>query len=294
MSFDSACLMGTRALSPSMSAEREQAAKRFPGLPDDHVHVWRVPLDQDSERTALSLEILSPDEREKAARFHFDKDRNRFVQARAALRFILSDYLNVAPGRIEFAYGPQGKPSLANRFRQNGLRFNLSRRGDIALIAVASDREVGVDVELVQADFAVFEVAKASFSPAELAALRSLPLALLAAGFYNCWTRKEAYVKARGEGLSFPLKDFDVSLVPGEPARLLDVRDDGKVNSWTLRDIPVGEGYVAALAVDGTGLNVSWWDWEDRQAPPFHGTAKFDPYPGSSKPNGSRLDTTRL
>jgi 4'-phosphopantetheinyl transferase len=226
-------------------------------LPDNEVHISRVPLNQNSERTTLSLEVLSPDEREKAARFHFDKDRNQFVQARAALRIILSEYLDVRPQELEFSYGPQGKPALANGLADNSLRFNLSRREGLALVAITRGREIGVDVELIRADLPLFEIAETSFSEAELATLRNLPEGLQVAGFFNCWTRKEGYVKARGEGLSFPLKQFDVSLTPGEPAQLIHVREDRDgVDRWTLQEIPAGENYVAALAVEAANLNV--------------------------------------
>jgi 4'-phosphopantetheinyl transferase len=236
--------------------------KQFPVLTDDQVHVWRIPLNQSSERTLLSLEVLSTDERARAARFHFDKDRNQFAQARAAQRFILSEYLNVRPQKLEFSYGAQGKPALANVDADSGLRFNLSRRDGLALLAVTRGREIGVDVELVRADMSLFEVAEISFSSLELTTLRSLPESLQAAGFYNCWTRKEAYVKARGEGLSFPLKQFDVSLTPGDPARLIQVRDNlDDVDRWTLQEIPVGDHYVAALIVEGANLKVTCRDW---------------------------------
>ncbi len=283
VSINAPCSLGTRAPSPALSAKCEQSPEQFPLLPDDHVHIWRVPLNQSSERTALSLEVLSPDEREKAARFRFDKDRNQFVQARAALRTILSEYLNVPPQNLEFSYGTHGKPALANGHASSNLRFNLSRRAGLALIAVTRGRELGVDVELVRADVPFFEIADVSFSSAESATLHSLPESLRVAGFYNCWTRKEAYVKARGEGLSFPLKQFDVSLTPGEPPMLLNVRDDilslhddmppvhdkvvsirddvDEVDRWTLQELPVGENYVAALAVEGTNLNVTCRDW---------------------------------
>jgi 4'-phosphopantetheinyl transferase len=236
--------------------------KQSPDLPENAVHIWRVPLNHSSERTTLSLEVLSTDERDKAARFHFDKDRNQFVQARAALRFILSEYLNADPRTLEFAYGPQGKPAFANGHANSSLRFNLSRRDGLALIAVTRGREIGVDVELICADVPFFEIADVSFSSAESATLRSLPESMRAAGFYNCWTRKEAYVKARGEGLSFPLKQFDVSLTPGDSPMLLNVRDAlDEIDRWTLQEIPVAEDYVSALAVEGSNLNVTCRDW---------------------------------
>jgi 4'-phosphopantetheinyl transferase len=235
----------------------------FLGLAPNEVHVWRVPLNQSAAEILPLERVLSPDEREKAARFYFDKDRRRFVQARAALRFILGEYLQVDPQTLEFSYGPQGKPSLANGHADNSLRFNLSRREGLALIAVTRGREIGVDVELVAADLPVFEIAETTFSEAELGTLRNLPEDLHVAGFFNCWTRKEAYVKARGEGLSFPLKQFDVSLNPGAPAQLIHVRDNlDDINRWTLQEIPVGEDYVAALVVEGTNLKVMFRDWD--------------------------------
>jgi 4'-phosphopantetheinyl transferase len=261
----------------------EDAENRH-ALAANDAHVWRIPLNQSSERTLLSLKVLSTDEREKAARFHFDKDRSQFVQARGALRFILSDYLNADAQDVEFSYEHHGKPELANGHADSSLRFNLSRRDGLALIAVTRGREIGVDVELVRADVPFFEIADGSFSSLESATLRSLPENVRAAGFYNCWTRKEAYVKARGEGLSFPLKQFDVSLTPGKPAKLLNLRDDmpsmrdkvasirddvltardsvDEVDRWTLKEIPVGENYVAALVVEGSNLNVTCWNWD--------------------------------
>jgi 4'-phosphopantetheinyl transferase len=234
-------------------------------LAANDVHIWRVPLDQSSETTAFSLAVLSTDEREKAARFHFDKDRSQFVQARAALRFVLSEYLQVAPRNLGFAYGTHGKPALADGDTESSLQFNLSRRDGLALIAVTRGREIGVDVELIRADVPFFEIAGVSFSAAESATLRTLPESLRVAGFYNCWTRKEAFAKARGEGLYFPLQQFDVSLAPGDPVMLLDVRDNlDKSDRWTLKQIPVGEKYVAALAVAGSNLNVTCRDWNWR------------------------------
>ena len=282
MSIKPSSLLGARAPSPALSAKREQprrqraraqttngllpeivSSQRVAGLRDNEVHVWRIPLSQNSAETLTWERVLSPDERAKAERFHFDKHRNQFVQARAALRFILSHYLQVDPQTLEFSYGPKGKPALANQHADNSLRFNLSRREGLALIAVTRGREIGVDVELVSADLPVFEIAETTFSEAELSTLRHLPEDLHVAGFFNCWTRKEAYVKARGEGLSFPLKNFDVSLTPADPPRLLNVRDNvDEVNRWTLQEIPVGEDYVAALAVEGTNLNVTCRDWD--------------------------------
>jgi 4'-phosphopantetheinyl transferase len=234
-------------------------------LPDNAVHVWRVPLDQSSERTAAASKVLSPDEREVTARYHFNMHRQQFVQARAGLRLVLSDYTGVDPRNLEFTYGPQGKPALTNAKSHGDLRFNLSRRDGLALIAVTRGREIGIDVELLRKDLPFFEIAEASFSAAESAALRNLPESALSRGFYNCWTRKEAFVKAIGQGLSFPLKDFDVSLRPGDAAELLEARGSHTNDAarWSLHDISVSENYVAALTVEGSGVKVTdcVWDW---------------------------------
>ncbi len=228
----------------------------------NQVHVWRVPLNQNPDRIPELKELLSTDERTRAEAFHFEKDRNQFIEARAALRLLLSQYLNVSPNDLTFSLGGHGKPALANGLSNNGLRFNLSRRDGLALIAVAYDREIGVDVELVQADLPVFEIAEVSFSKCELATLQNLPKNLQTAGFYNCWTRKEAYIKARGEGLSFPLKQFDVSLTPGEPARLLSVRGHvAEVDRWTMQELSVGDDHIAALVYEGRELDVVCEDW---------------------------------
>jgi 4'-phosphopantetheinyl transferase len=233
-----------------------------PFADSDQVHVWRVPLNQNSDRIVELKELLSTDELSRAERFHFEKDRNQFIESRAALRLLLSQYLNVPPKDLTFSPGGHGKPALANGLSKNGLRFNLSRRDGLALIAVTCGREIGVDVELVRPDLPVFEIAAVSFSKSELATLRSLPKNLQTAGFYNCWTRKEAYIKARGEGLSFPLKQFDVSLTPGEPARLLSVRGHAaEVDRWTMHELSVGAAHVAALAYEGRGLDVICEDW---------------------------------
>lgn len=241
-------------------ASLTERAIGFEVLANNDVHVWRVTLSRNLDRLRSLECVLSADEHERAARFRFTKDRCQFIEARVALRFILSRYVDRTPGNIEFTSGIHGKPELRN----SDLRFNLSRREGLALIAVTRGREVGVDVERVLEDFPVSEIAESNFSAVELATLKGLPLDQQREGFFNCWTRKEAYVKARGAGLLFPLKQFDVSFGPGERAKLLAVRDDQtSLDHWTLNEIPVRDGYVAALAVNGAGLTVSCRDWSD-------------------------------
>jgi 4'-phosphopantetheinyl transferase len=174
------------------------------------------------------------------------------------LRAILGRYLGSDPRRLRFHSNHYGKPSLAEP--AGWLRFNLSHSGGLALVAVTLDHELGVDVEQVRADLAGLSIAEQFFSPAEVATLRALPEPDRLQAFFNCWTRKEAFVKARGEGLSFPLKRFDVSLAPGEPAALLATHDDpAEAGRWTLHALSPGPGYVAAVAVYGPIMRVECW-----------------------------------
>jgi 4'-phosphopantetheinyl transferase len=230
----------------------------------DEVHVWRASLDQTASRVQNYLRTLTPDERRRAARFYFARDRDHFIVARGVLRAILSSYLNRDPGQLRFCYNPQGKPYLPRESGGDWLRFNLSHSHGLALLAVTRDREIGVDVEHIRSGLADEQMAERFFSPQEVAQLRALPPARQAEAFFNCWTRKEAYIKAQGVGLSLPLDQFDVSLVPGEPAALLSTRGDPhEASRWSLRELMPGSGYIAALAVKGHDWRLTCWQWAD-------------------------------
>lgn len=244
-------------------------------LASDKVHVWRASLDLTPTAMLELRRTLAADELARAKRFHFTEDRTRFIAARGALRDILARYLGTEANQVSFRYSPHGKPALAPlgaglaAGSQRGgqpkppLHFNLSHAGDLALVAIARGRQVGVDIESTRPDIAHDLITARSFSPREQARLRALPIHLKAQGFLNCWTRKEAYIKARGEGLSLPLDQFDVSLTPGEPARLLHVEGDAEEASrWTLAELAPGPGYVAALAVEGHGWHLACWQWQ--------------------------------
>jgi 4'-phosphopantetheinyl transferase len=228
-------------------------------LPQDRVHVWRVCLGQAS-LSARKLEcILSEDERKRAKRFHFEKDQNRFIITRGLLRVILGRYLEIEPDQIGFSYGPYGKPALDSV--QNELRFSVSHSCGLTLYAVTHHREVGIDVEYIRAEWANISIAERFFSSREVALLRALPASLKSEGFFNCWTRKEAYVKAKGDGLALPLDEFDVSLIPGEPAVLVSALNDPlEAARWSLRELCPAPGYVAALAVEGHAWQAAYWD----------------------------------
>jgi len=222
-----------------------------PEIAENEVHLWCACLDAPARVADDFRRLLSVEELDRAARFRFDRDRERFVAARGFLRVILGRYLRVEPGRLRFCYGAFGKPGLTAEFSGTGLRFNLSHSRNLALYAVARELEVGVDVEQMRAEFAEERIARTFFSPREVAALQALPRNVWLESFFNCWTRKEAYVKARGEGLSARLDQFDVSVAPGEPARLLRVFPDRQeTRRWTLQSFRPQPGFVAALAVE--------------------------------------------
>lgn len=224
-------------------------------LAPDTVHVWRFSL---AAPDATHEQWLDDNERERAARFHRESDRARFVAAHARLRHTLARYMNADPAALVFTRGAHGKPYLT----EHPLQFNLSHSNDLALVAVARTRAVGVDVETVRAEVAQEAVAERYFSEGEVRVLRSLPPAEQAGAFFACWTRKEAYVKGRGMGFALPLASFDVSLRPGEPARLLAVRGDTAGSAqWSLAALSVGAGYAAALAVEGEMSRIVCYDW---------------------------------
>ena len=226
------------------------------------VHVWRIGLTQPIEVTQRYRKLMAANEIERADRFYFDKDRNRFTVARGVLRQLLGTYLTLDPREVGFIYGPQGKPDLADPQSSSGIRFNLSHSGEIGLLAVTRNRELGVDVEQIRADFATGEIATRFFSPEECLKLEAVPQHQSADAFFNCWTRKEAYIKARGKGLSIPLDSFEVTLAPEEEAALLQVKTgDDNFSRWHFHALHPGAGYKAALAVEGRDYEVRLLEW---------------------------------
>lgn len=222
-------------------------------LEPDEVHVWLAKLDH-HEAGSLRV-LLAADEISRADRFHFAKDRDHFIVARGLLRKLLAAYLGADAAALRFAYAEKGKPALADS-RPGAINFNLAHSHGGVLYAFSRSREVGIDLEFIREDFEGEKIAGRFFSAAEIETLEMLPLELRQQAFFECWTRKEAYIKARGEGLSMPLDEFDVSLRPGEPAALLrNHKEPEEVARWTMRSITVPAGYVAALVVEGR-------DWE--------------------------------
>jgi len=194
-------------------------------LPKDDVHVWQARVDADSLRECELLGALSSDERARSYRFHFRKDRDLYLVGRSMMRALLGGYVGCQPSEVPLCYSAHGKPGLSPDV-QTDLQFNLSHSRELALFAVTRGSPIGVDVEFVQPTVMNERVAEEFFSSYEVAALRALPAELKSQGFFNCWTRKEAFIKAKGEGLSMKLDQFDVTLQPGHPAKLLSIRPD--------------------------------------------------------------------
>ena len=226
----------------------------------DEVHLWRVDLAATAGAESQWSAILSSEERDRAARFHFPRDRQYFVAARAILRRVLGGYVNVDPETLMFVYSSKEKPALGGAHADTGLHFNISHSGDVALFACTLRRQVGVDVEQIRSQRDTAVIAARFFSPAEQEQLASIPQEERVEAFFRCWTRKEAYIKATGEGLSLPLREFDVSLAPRSQNALLATRTEAsEAKRWSLRDITVKPGYAAALCVVGTGWNLVDW-----------------------------------
>ena len=232
-------------------------------LARDDVHVWSIALTPAEEVYQRLRAGLSPDEQRRAAQFKFEKLQKRFIAGRGALRDILSRYTGRAAEKIIFEYETYGKPKLAATLNSNNISFNLSHTEDLALCAVCRDRAVGVDVELIRPMDDAEAIAQRFFSRVESEKFCALPAAQKPAAFFNCWTRKEAFIKALGEGLSHPLDQFEVSFREGEPAALLCTRPDPReATKWTLRTLQPAPNFVGALAVAGNGLSLKCWQWE--------------------------------
>jgi 4'-phosphopantetheinyl transferase len=234
-----------------------------PLLLEKSVHVWCAALDALAPSAGNFAEALSADEHQRAERFCFAQHRARFVVARGVLRLLLSHYTGVEAQRVQFSYGTYGKPFLTDCGEP--ISFNVSHSHELALFAFTRGRAVGVDLERIRPVLDAPQVAQRTFSKNENSELCALSESERELAFFNCWTRKEAFIKAKGSGLSFPLESFDVSLIPGEPARLLRTRLDAHdTENWSLQALHPAAGYAAALAVEGPFENLDCWYWKGK------------------------------
>ncbi len=229
---------------------------------EDEVHVWHSFLHLTVSQINKMRSYLSSIEIERAAKFQFQKDKERYIASHGILREIIGRYTGTNPSCLSFIHNAFGKPFLYLDDNIIGLSFNLSHSHDLAVYALTLKRQIGIDIEFIRSDATRARTAEYVFSPREVARLRNLPAELQTAAFFNCWTRKEAFIKAKGNGLSIPLKQFDVSFVPGEPACLLGVEwDNGEAKRWRLHDLNVSKQYAAAVAVEGHDWKLKRWNW---------------------------------
>jgi len=224
----------------------------------EEVHAWRFRLDPPDDSVKRLEVTLADDERARAQRFYFERHRRRFIVGRGTLRAILGRYLHQKPESLRFGYGMHGKPAVEG---SGDLHFNLSHSAEAGLLGVARGREIGVDLEQVRPREHLDELAQRFFAPSEVTDLEAVEAAAREQAFFNCWTRKEAFLKAGGEGLARPLDQFSVTLRPGEPARLLAVAGDPEEAArWALRTLTPWPGFVACVARRDHGWILRCWD----------------------------------
>jgi 4'-phosphopantetheinyl transferase len=241
---------------------RHPPAGKLPLAPGA-VHVWRVSLNRSADSVADFGALLAPEEIKRADRFRIERDRRRYVVKQALLRIVLGEfYLDCLPAEIRFGTNRFGKPHLKRQFNGRRFFFNTSDSDELALFAFARNAMIGIDVECRRNVADAAKIAAQTFSGAENLALQALAPPQKQAAFFNCWTRKEAFIKAVGKGLSYPLKRFEVSIAPGEAARLIRVEDDvEEAAKWTLVSLRPMPGYTAALAVKLKKAAISFWNY---------------------------------
>jgi 4'-phosphopantetheinyl transferase len=228
----------------------------------DEIHVWLTRAQWPSTSIRAVAEILSPEEQRKAQQFKFSQDGERHMIGRGLVRCLLGQLLYIRPSVLRFCYNAFGKPSICAAQNRRDLQFNISHSGDLIMVALAVGCQIGVDVERVREDLEIEGIAKYFLSTREQANLAALSSDQRRLGFFRCWTRKEAFIKARGEGLSLPGHLFDVTLNPAEPAELLATRpDSSEVSRWVIRDVDAGVHYMAAIAKEGRGGPLHTMEW---------------------------------
>ena len=238
-----------------------------PELASDEVHVWAVSLCITPGALEALAATLSPDEKERAGKFKFEKYRNRFIAGRGVLREILGKYLQAKPATLRISCSTNGKPALAAEFASAGIHFNLAHSEDLALVAVTRVGAIGVDVECIRPVKEMDELVARFFSARETVLFQRLRPDEKAAAFFNLWTRKEALLKATGEGITRSLSLVEVSFLPGKPARLLAIAGDAsKAAEWAVCELSPATGFVGALAIKAENLTVQCGRWDAAEA----------------------------
>jgi 4'-phosphopantetheinyl transferase len=233
-------------------------------LASDEVHSWCVSLNAPHERCVRLYASLTCEERNRSARFRFERDQQRFIIAHGVLHDLIGRYLGTQPDQIDFVYNAFGKPDLSPEFG-NRLKFNISHSAALALVTIASGSDVGVDLEYVRAQSDYADIARHFFSPAEVDQLNAIPCHLYAEAFFSCWTKKEAYLKARGNGLAMSLNSFSVPVTtdPADaPVDLCVASSDFPAKRWSLYTLQPAPGYIGALAIEGSGWRLRQRQWQ--------------------------------
>ena len=231
----------------------------------DHakVHLWLATIQNDPSSTAGMLALLPGDEQSRAAGYKHERARLRFITARGLLRTVLARFTGLSPGALVFRYSSKGKPFLSGPRDGDAIHFNIAHSGELVLCGITIGRRIGVDIETTTNRHDLMKIAHRYFAPAEVTELESLPLEQRIPGFFCCWTRKEAYLKAIGEGISYGLDRFEVSADPDKPARLIrDRQNPEEAVRWRLEDVDAGSAYRSAIAVEGDGWNLRTWKWQ--------------------------------
>ena len=239
----------TADLEQCTATESDRNSRAFRVLETPVVDIVGVRLDAPPEVSAALWQLLSRDERERAGKFRYAEHRQHYIVARASLRQLLAKRLGIAPGAVEFVETKFGKPRLAPVHGSENLEFNVSHSGILALYAFTRGRAVGVDLELIREIPDAVNLAERFFSATEITSLRALPLDQRSLAFLACWTRKEAFIKALGLGLSCPLDAFDVTIDPDAPARLVRIEERiDKIENWAMQAFTPLPCYIAAVA----------------------------------------------
>ncbi len=224
------------------------------------IHVWYADMNIDKDKQAHYFNLLAPDEKERASKFYFEKDRRKYIVARGILRMLSGSYLKEDPKEVQFVYNEYGKPAYLN---YPNIKFNISHSGEMVVLGFVLDYEFGIDVEIIKNDFDILDIAQNFFSTKEIAALEKLPETIQNHAFFRCWTRKESFIKAKGSGLSFPLDKFTVSLDHDENAGLLEtIWDVSEKDTWNVFSFIPAKGYIAALVAKGNVQSVIYTDWD--------------------------------
>jgi 4'-phosphopantetheinyl transferase len=229
-------------------------------LHNDEVHVWLAAYKTFRAQLSELQNLLSVDEAKKAARFYFEKDRERFIVTHGLLRKLLASYINTPPVQLDFQYNAYGKPALASSFQKELLHFNLSHTQNLVVYAFTCTRNIGIDIEYMRADIEYEQIAGRYFSPFEHAELQRLPSSQRQQAFFHCWTRKEAYIKARGLGLSLALDSFDVTVRSEAPVKLVANRENAQETTrWRFAALPMNSNYAGTVVVEGQNWQMRCW-----------------------------------